>query len=91
MAKHRSVSQRLKKRSQPSAKQEIVNEWVKQKQQDFFDAYTHLEDAIGRNDMHETHIALDKLKDIGIKSYDAIPNMAQALLDTPPDGDYGLD
>lgn len=88
MAKHKSISQRLKKRLPPELKQEIVNEWAKQKQQEFFDVYNQLEDAIGRNDTHETHIALNTLKDIGIKPYDALPNIAKALLDTPPDGNY---
>ena len=88
MAKHKSISQRLKYNLEPSVKQDIVNEWAKQKQQEFFDVYAQLEDAIGRNDMHEINIALDALKDIGIKSYDAMPNIAKALLDTPHDGNY---
>lgn len=88
MAKHKSISQRLKYKLAPSVKQDIVDEWARQKQQEFFDVYAQLEDAIGRNDMHETHIALNTLKDIGIKPYDALPNIAKALLDTPPDGNY---
>lgn len=88
MAKHKSISQRLKYKLPPELKQEIVNEWVQQKQDDFFDAYKQIEDALGRNDLHELHIALDKLKDIGIKSFDALPNIAKALLDTPSDGNY---
>ena len=88
MAKHKSITQRLRYKLAPNVKQEIVSEWAGQKQDDFFTTYKALEDAIGRNDIHETHIALDKLKDIGIKSFDAIPNIAKALLDTPPNGDY---
>lgn len=88
MAKHRSISQRLRRNLDPSVKQEIVSDWAKQKQQEFFDVYAQLEDAIGRNDMHETHIALNTLKDIGIKPYEALPNIAKALLDTPSNGDY---
>ncbi|WP_198333653.1 hypothetical protein [Psychrobacter namhaensis] len=88
MARHKSISQRLKYRLEPSVKQDIVNDWSKGQQDKFFDAYKQLEDAIGRNDVHETHIALDALKDIGIKSFDAIPNIAKALIDTPPDGNY---
>ena len=88
MAKHKSITQRLRYKLAPSVKQEIVNEWAKQKQDDFFDAYMQIEDALGRNDLHELHLALDKLKDVGIKSFDALPNIAKALLDTPPDGNY---
>ena len=88
MAKHKSITQRLRYKLAPSVKQEIVNEWAKQKQDDFFDAYKQIEDALGRNDLHELHLALDKLKDVGIKSFDALPNIAKALLDTPPDGNY---
>ena len=88
MAKHKSISQRLKYKLAPSVKQDIVNEWAQGQQDKFFDAYKQLEDAIGRNDMHEINIALDALKDIGIKSYDAMPNIAKALIDTPPDGNY---
>ena len=88
MPKRRSINQRLRYKLAPSVKQEIVNEWARGQQDKFFDAYKQLEDAVGRNDMHEINIALDALKDIGIKSYDAIPNIAQALLDTPPDGNY---
>lgn len=88
MAKHKSISQRLKYKLAPSVKQEIVNEWAQQKQDDFFDAYKQIEDALGRNDLHELHLALDKLKDVGIKSFDALPNIAKALLDTPRDGNY---
>jgi len=85
MAKHKSISQRLKYNLAPSVKQDIVNEWAQKKQDAYFSAYKQLEDAIGRNDMHEIDIALDALKDIGIKSFDAIPNIAKALLDTPTD------
>lgn len=88
MAKHKSISQRLKYKLAPSVKQDIVNEWAQGQQDKFFDAYKQLEDAVGRNDMHEINIALDALKDIGIKSYDAMPNIAKALIDTPPNGNY---
>lgn len=88
MAKHKSISQRLKYKLAPSVKHDIVNEWAQGQQDRFFDVYKQLEDAIGRNDIHEAHIALDALKDIGIKSFDAIPNIAKTLLDTPIDGNY---
>lgn len=88
MAKHKSITQRLRYKLAPSVKQDIVNAWAQGQQDKFFDAYKQLEDAIGRNDMHEINIALDALKDIGIKSYDAMPNIAKALIDTPPDGNY---
>ena len=89
MAKHKSISQRLKYRLAPSVKQEIVDEWAQGQQDNFFNAYKALEDAIGRNDMREINIALDALKEIGVKSYSAMPNIAKALLDTPSDGNYG--
>ena len=88
MARHKSISQRLKYKLAPSVKQEIVSEWAQGQQDKFFDAYKQLEDAIGRNDMHEINIALDALKDIGIKSFGAMPNIAKALIDTPSDGNY---
>ena len=88
MAKHKSITQRLRYKLAPSVKQDIVNEWAQGQQDKFFDAYKQLEDAVGRNDMHEINIALDALKDIGIKSFDAMPNIAKALIDTPHDGNY---
>ncbi|WP_131667400.1 hypothetical protein [Psychrobacter pygoscelis] len=88
MSKHKSITQRLRYKLASDVKQQIVNEWAHQQQDKFFDAYKQLEDAVGRNDMHEIDLALDALKDIGIKSYAAIPNIAQAMLDTPPDGNY---
>lgn len=88
MPKHKSITQRLRYKLHPRIKQDIVNEWAQQKQDDFFDVYKALESAIGRNDLHEIHLALDKLKDIGVKSFAAMPNIAKQLLDTPPDGNY---
>lgn len=88
MARHKSISQRLKYKLAPSVKQDIIGEWAQVQQDRFFDAYKQLEDAIGRNDMHEINIALDALKDIGIKSFGAMPNIAKALIDTPHDGNY---
>lgn len=88
MAKHRSITQRLRYKLAPSVKQDIVNEWAQGQQDKFFDAYKQLEDAVGRNDMHEINIALDALKDIGIKSFGAMPNIAKALIDTPHNGNY---
>lgn len=88
MAKHKSITQRLRYRLTPIVKQEIVSEWAQGQQDRFFDAYKQLEDAIGRNDMYEINIALDALKDIGIKSFDAMPNIAKALIDAPHNGNY---
>lgn len=83
MPKHKSITQRLRYNLPADVKQEIVSEWAQQKQDAFFDAYKHLEQAIGQNDMVEINIALDSLKDIGIKAFDAMPNIANALLSSP--------
>lgn len=83
MTKHKSISQRLRYNLPAETRQEMVDLWAKEKQDAFFEAYKQLEDAIGRDDRHEIFIALDKLKEIGIKAFDAVPNIAKALL-TPP-------
>ena len=83
MPKHKSITQRLRYNLPADVKQEIVSEWAQQKQDAFFDAYKHLKQAIGQNDIAEINIALDNLKDIGIKAFDAMPNIANALLSSP--------
>ena len=83
MPKHKSITQRLRYNLSANVKQDIVNEWAQQKQDAFFDAYKQLEQAIGQNDIAEINIALDNLKDIGIKAFDAMPNIANALLSSP--------
>ena len=83
MPKHKSITQRLRYNLSANVKQDIVNEWAQQKKHLVFVAYKHLEQAIGQNDIAEINIALDNLKDIGIKAFDAMPNIANALLSSP--------
>lgn len=83
MAKHKSISQRLRYNIPAVLRQEIVNDWTKAKQDEFFEVYRQLEQAIGRDDRQEIFIALDSLKNIGIKVFDAVPNIAKSLLAPP--------
>lgn len=79
----------LRYKHPPQDKMSKINAWVQTKQNDFFALHDQLHDAIQNNN---TALALELLyhvKDLHIKSFKAIPNIAQAMLDTPANGNYG--
>lgn len=91
MSKHKSISQQLRYKHPPQDKMAKINAWVQTKQNDFFALHDELSHAIQNEN---TALALELLyyvKDLHIKSFKAIPNIAQAMLDTPSDGNYGDD
>ncbi|OOR90226.1 hypothetical protein B0181_04970 [Moraxella caviae] len=76
----KSISQRVRRINNPKDKLALVQEWVSQRQSDFFSAFEQLEYAVGVDDLQQIHEAMDKIKDIAIKNYKAMPNIAEAML-----------
>lgn len=91
MPKHKSISQMLRYKHPPQDKMSKINTWVQAKQNDFFTLHDELSHAIKNNDTALALELLYQVKDLHIKSFKAIPNIAQAMLATPSDGNYGDD
>lgn len=86
MSKQKSISQRLAYRLEPDIKQQIVNEWASQRQAEYFETLEQLQQSISQHNQEQINIAITKLKDIGIKTFKALPNIANQLIQTPPNG-----
>lgn len=86
MPKQKSISQRLAYRLEPNIKQQIVDEWTSQKQVEYFTTLQNLQQCIKQGDHEQINLIINKLKDIGIKTFNALPNIAHELINTPPNG-----